>query len=119
MHGEVEPVEDALVVDLDDEVLDLKHSVVSVSPHPGRQRASEIGSAGLAIHAGASASRAACGLSEGLRRDLPDRAFERDRDQLLRLDGELHRQLLQHVLDEAVDDERHRLLRRRGRAAWQ
>src|SRR4051794_7694682 len=41
-----------------------------------------------------------------------DRAFEADRDQLLRLDRKFHRQLLQHVLDEAVDHERHRLLRR-------
>src|SRR5580700_2863790 len=42
----------------------------------------------------------------------PDAAFQRDRDQLLRLDREFHRQLLQHVLDEAVDHERGRLLRR-------
>src|SRR5688500_4664831 len=41
---------------------------------------------------------------------LSDRAFEADRNELLRLDGELHRKLLQHVLDEAVDDQRHRLL---------
>src|SRR6186713_1095283 len=39
-----------------------------------------------------------------------DRTFEADRNQLLRLDRELHRQLLQHVFDEAVDHERHRLL---------
>src|SRR5215510_13755543 len=41
---------------------------------------------------------------------LPDRPLKADRDQLLRLDRKLHRQLLQHVLDEAVDHERHRLL---------
>ena len=46
----------------------------------------------------------------------PHAPLERDRDQLLRLDGELHRQLLQHVLDEAVDDQRRRLLGGRGRA---
>src|SRR5262252_370163 len=34
-----------------------------------------------------------------------DRSLQRDRNQLLRLDRELHRQLLQHVLDETVDDE--------------
>src|SRR3977135_2696250 len=34
---------------------------------------------------------------------LSDRAFQRDRDQLLRLDRELHRQLLQHVLYKAID----------------
>src|SRR5260370_4995447 len=34
----------------------------------------------------------------------PDAAFQRDRDQLLRLNREFHRQLLQHVLDKAVDD---------------
>src|ERR1700722_2206652 len=34
---------------------------------------------------------------------LPDRTFQRDRDQLLCLDREFHRQLLQHVLDETVD----------------
>src|SRR5690349_13222973 len=39
-----------------------------------------------------------------------NRAFQADRDQLLSLDGELHRQLLQHVPHEAVDDERGRLL---------
>src|SRR5690348_9263823 len=36
---------------------------------------------------------------------LSNRTFKTDRDQLLRLDRELHRQLLQHVLDEAIDDE--------------
>src|SRR6478752_4409385 len=36
---------------------------------------------------------------------LSNRTFEADRDQLLRLDRELHRQLLQNVLDEPVDDE--------------
>src|SRR5262245_21262883 len=39
-----------------------------------------------------------------------DTAFDRNADQLLRLDGELHRQLLDHILDEAVDDQRDRLL---------
>src|SRR3984885_9738302 len=47
-------------------------------------------------------------------RGSSDRSLERNRDQLLRLDRELHRQLLQHVLDEAVDDERGRLLRRQA-----
>src|SRR3954453_8504730 len=37
--------------------------------------------------------------------ELTDRSFERDRDQLLRLDCELHGKLLQHVLHEAVHDE--------------
>src|SRR5207248_10542236 len=37
-------------------------------------------------------------------------AFEADREQLLRLDREFHRQLLQHLLAEAVDDERQRIL---------
>src|SRR4029079_5152879 len=41
-----------------------------------------------------------------------DRAFEADRNQLLRLDREFHRQLLQHVLYEGGDTPRHRLLRR-------
>src|SRR3981189_2351149 len=36
---------------------------------------------------------------------LSDRAFQRDRDQLLRLDRELHRQLLQHVFDKTIDHE--------------
>src|SRR5919202_6283281 len=39
-----------------------------------------------------------------------DAAFEADADELLGLDRELHGELLQHVLDEAVDDERHGLL---------
>src|SRR5690348_10539834 len=38
-----------------------------------------------------------------------NRALEAHRDQLLRLDGELHRKLLQHVFDEAVDNEGGRL----------
>src|SRR5262249_13309542 len=38
-------------------------------------------------------------------RSLSDRSLERDRDQLLRFDCELHRELLQHVLHKAVDDE--------------
>src|SRR5471030_2606616 len=42
-------------------------------------------------------------------RRLSNRSFQRDRDQLLRLDCEFHRQLLQHVLDKAVDDETDRL----------
>src|ERR1700738_5503548 len=36
---------------------------------------------------------------------LPDRTFQRDRDQLLRLNRKLHRQLLQHVLHKTVDHE--------------
>src|SRR6266480_2071925 len=36
---------------------------------------------------------------------LSNRTFQRDRNQLLRLDRELHRQLLQHVLDETIDHE--------------
>src|ERR1700730_10084769 len=36
---------------------------------------------------------------------LPNRTFEADRDQLLRLDRELHRQRLQHVLPQAADHE--------------
>src|SRR5215471_5123214 len=39
-----------------------------------------------------------------------DAALQRDRDQFLRFDRELHRELLQHVLDEAVDDEADSLL---------
>ena len=38
-------------------------------------------------------------------RELTDRAFERDRDQLLRFDREFHRQLLQHVFHKTVDHE--------------
>src|SRR5262245_44487807 len=41
-------------------------------------------------------------------------ALQADRDQLLRLDGELHRELLQHVLDEAVDHQGGRLLGRQA-----
>src|SRR5580704_10176320 len=41
---------------------------------------------------------------------LADTTFETDRQQLLRLDGELHRQLLQHFLAEPVDDQRQRVL---------
>src|SRR5260370_27763347 len=36
---------------------------------------------------------------------LPNRAFQRDRDQLLGFHREFHRQLLQHVLHKAVDHE--------------
>src|SRR4030081_3422204 len=43
---------------------------------------------------------------------LSGASLQRDRDQLLRLDRELHRQLLQHVLDEAVDNEADRFLLR-------
>src|SRR5690348_15111230 len=46
--------------------------------------------------------RPLCGLLR--MRSLSDRSFQRDRNQFLRLDRELHRELLQHVLDEAVDD---------------
>src|SRR3984957_12572560 len=37
--------------------------------------------------------------------ELPKRSLQRDRDQLLRLDREFHRQLLQHVLHKTVDHE--------------
>src|ERR1700722_3631557 len=40
---------------------------------------------------------------------LSNRTFEADRDQLLRFHREFHRQLLQHVLDKAVDHEADRL----------
>src|ERR1700733_9274938 len=40
---------------------------------------------------------------------LSNRSFQRDRDQLLRFHREFHRQLLQHVLHKAVDDETDRL----------
>src|SRR5271170_2853245 len=53
-----------------------------------------------------------CHFFEKAGPDLSDRALQRDRDQLLRLDREFHRQLLQHVFDETVDDKRGRLLRR-------
>ena len=36
---------------------------------------------------------------------LADSTFERDAEQLLRLDGKLHGELLQHLLGLAVDDE--------------
>jgi hypothetical protein len=49
---------------------------------------------------------------------IPPTSFEADREQLLRLDREFHRQLLQHVLAEAVDDQRHGASSARaGRAA--
>jgi hypothetical protein len=45
-----------------------------------------------------------------------DAPFEADLQQLLRLHRELHRQLLQHLAAEAVDDEADRVLLRTGRA---
>src|SRR5271156_294395 len=42
-------------------------------------------------------------------RPLSNRSLQRDRDQLLRFHRELHRQLLQHVLDKTVDHEADRL----------
>ena len=45
-----------------------------------------------------------------LRRSSPDAAFEADRQELLRLEGKLHRQLLEDILAEAVDDQAHRVL---------
>src|ERR1700729_4132448 len=42
-------------------------------------------------------------------RALSNRSLQRDRDQLLRFHRELHRQLLQHILHETVDDEANRL----------
>src|SRR5947209_7928766 len=45
------------------------------------------------------------GSTPGMRRVLSHTPLEADRDQLLRLDGELHWQLLQHVANEAVDDQ--------------
>src|SRR5262245_48093899 len=43
---------------------------------------------------------------------LTHASFQTDRNKFLRLDRKFHRQLLQYVLDEAIDDERRRLLRR-------
>src|SRR5262249_22994514 len=39
------------------------------------------------------------------KQELADTSFQADGDQLLRLNSELHRELLQHILDEAIDDE--------------
>ena len=39
---------------------------------------------------------------------LADTSFQADPQQLLRFDRELHRQLLQHLAGEAVDDQRDR-----------
>src|SRR6476469_8407473 len=69
--------------------------------------------------ASSSARRASSASSALSNSDTPclrstDRAFEADRDQLLRLDREFHRQLLQHVAHEAVDDQRRRLFRRQA-----
>src|SRR5208282_2804654 len=50
----------------------------------------------------------------GARTPSSDAAFEADCDQLLRLDRKLHRQLLQDIADESVDDQRRRLLRRQS-----
>src|SRR5215831_6241814 len=41
----------------------------------------------------------------------PDAAFEADGQQLLGLDGKFHRQLFEHLLAEAVDDQRYRVFR--------
>ncbi len=46
-----------------------------------------------------------------LKHDLTHRTFQRDANQLLRFHREFHRQLLQHFLAEAVDDQRHRFFR--------
>src|SRR5919199_6616058 len=46
-----------------------------------------------------------------------DAPFEADLQQLLRLDRELHRQLLQHLAAEAVDDEADRVLLRHAALA--
>src|SRR5437764_9302036 len=46
-----------------------------------------------------------------------DTALEAHRQQLLRLDGELHRQLLQHFLAKTVDDQRQRILIREAALA--
>src|SRR5215212_3204397 len=43
-----------------------------------------------------------------------DAALKTDRDQLLRLDRKFHGQLLEHILYEAVDYKRHRILRRKA-----
>src|SRR5437588_3003323 len=48
---------------------------------------------------------------------LTDAAFEADGQQLLRLDRELHRQLLQHLFAEAVDDQRQRVFVRKAALA--
>src|SRR5215470_10053841 len=54
-------------------------------------------------------STSTCRFRTSKRFILSHAAFQADRDQLLRLDGKFHRQLLQHVLDEAIDHERGRL----------
>src|SRR5262245_24729356 len=48
---------------------------------------------------------------------LTHASFQTDRNKFLRLDRKFHRQLLQHVLDEAVDDKRGCLLRRHAALA--
>src|SRR5690606_34501409 len=46
-----------------------------------------------------------------------DRTFQAHFEQLLGLDRELHRQLAEHLLAEAVDDQAHRILLRDAAAA--
>jgi hypothetical protein len=43
---------------------------------------------------------------------LTNGTLEADIDELLRLGHEFHRQMLKHIPDKAVDDQRHRLLAR-------
>src|SRR6185436_4966936 len=51
------------------------------------------------------------------KRKLPHAPLKAHRNELLRLNGEFHRQLLQHVLDEAVHHERGRFLGRQSALA--
>src|ERR1700690_1813619 len=57
-----------------------------------------------------------CALSDWVRfadfNELADAAFEAHGEKLLRLDRELHRQFLQHLFAEAVDDQRQRVFLR-------
>ena len=86
VHGERQPVEDLTILDTDLQIFDFEqwhHVPFRLLPY-----------------------RPAIADERPFIRPT---ALQRDRNQLLRFHREFHRQLLQHILDEAVDDKANRL----------
>src|SRR4051812_7685402 len=83
------------------------NAVISISfftdPHPEERAFARVSKDGAISDFQSHPSRCRCAAPQDEELRLADRAFEADRNQLLRFHRKLHRQLLQHVLDEAID----------------
>src|SRR5579883_2856952 len=106
-NGEREPIENLAVACRDGNVFYFEHGSLPLFQTLTRNYPLLLPSAAFKSQRQLGSRQAA--LASG----SADASFKRNRDKLLRLDREFHRQLLQNIANEAVDDERRRLFRRK------